>query len=113
MDIDVVFTGVAVTRLDVAAWWERLFGRPADIIVNENEVMWRLSDSAWLYLVRDGQRAGRGLAALCVPDLDKALAEVAGRGIERPPVRPEGDAALKASLTDPEGNTVHVIQVTS
>jgi hypothetical protein len=102
-----------VTRLEAAvAWWERLFGRPADIIVNSDEVMWRLSDSAWLYLVRDGRRAGRGLAALSVPDLDKALAEAAGRGIERPAVKPEGDAALKASLTDPDGNTVHVIQVT-
>ena len=113
MEIDVVFTGVAVTRLDAAAaWYGRLFGRPADIIVNPGEIMWRLSDSAWLYLVRDSGRAGRGLAALCVPDLGKALAEVAGRGIERPPVKPEGDAALKASFTDPDGNTVHLIQVT-
>src|SRR5437764_8638261 len=46
VEIDVVFTGVAVTRLDAAAaWYGRLFGRPADIIVNPGEIMWRLSDS--------------------------------------------------------------------
>jgi hypothetical protein len=112
MDVEVAFTGVPVSALAAGRdFFERLFGRPADIEVAADEVMWRLAESAWLYIVVDTARAGNGLAALSVGDLDATLAELGTRGIE--PVRVEvvGGGGRKATVLDPDGNTVGIIEV--
>jgi catechol 2,3-dioxygenase-like lactoylglutathione lyase family enzyme len=112
MDIEVVFSGVPVTELAVARdFFERLFGAPPDILVNENEVMWRLADAAWVYVVVDAGRAGGALVAVSVPDLDAALGELAARGIEPAFVEQVGEAERKATVADPDGNTVALIEV--
>jgi len=83
MDVEVAFTGVAVSDLAAGLdFFERLFGKPPDVLVNDNEVMWRVNEAAWLYAVVDPARAGRALAALSVADLDAALAELAARGLQ-------------------------------
>jgi predicted enzyme related to lactoylglutathione lyase len=111
-DIEVVFTGVAVADFEPAvAWYRRLFGRPEDIVVNDDEVMWRITDTAWLYVVGDEQRAGHALVALSVPDLSLAVEEIENRGLECGPVEIVGDGARKALIIDPEGNTVALIEV--
>ena len=113
-DVEVLFAAVTVADLDAAvAWYARLFGRPADIVPNDNEVMWRLADAAWLYVVRDEERAGHTLVTLCVADLDRAVADIAARGIAGGPVEIIGDAGRKATFTDAEGNAVSFIEVTS
>ena len=74
--MDALFAGVATADFAAAVpWYEVLIGRPADIISHEHEVMWRITDGGWLYLVLDPPRAGRTLAAFAVPDLDAALAD--------------------------------------
>ena len=55
-------------------WYDALLGRPADIIVNDDEVMWRICEGAWLDLVRDSNHAGHALGTVAVPDLDHAIA---------------------------------------
>jgi glyoxalase/bleomycin resistance protein/dioxygenase superfamily protein len=112
MDVDVAFTGVPVSELACGRdFFERLLGRPADILVNVDEVMWRLTDPAWLYVVVDPGRAGHALVALSVGDLDATLAELAGRGITAQTVEEVGDAARKATVFDPDGNSVAIIEV--
>jgi predicted enzyme related to lactoylglutathione lyase len=112
MKIEVAFTGVPVTELDRGQdFFERLFGAPPDVLVNENEVMWRVAEAAWLYVVVDAPRAGHALAAVSVPDLDVALAELASRGIEPSVVDQVGPAARKATVLDPDGNAVALIEV--
>ena len=65
MDVEVAFTGVAVSDLAAGRdFFERLFGKPPDVLVNDNEVMWRVDESIWLYIVVDPARAGHALAAL-------------------------------------------------
>ncbi len=77
------FIGVPVTDLATGQdFFERLLGSPPDVLVNEDEVMWRVADGAWLYVVVDAARAGHALAALSVGNLDATLAELATRGIE-------------------------------
>ena len=50
-DPEVLFAGVATASLETAKpWYEALLGRPADIVANEDEVMWRICDGGWLYL---------------------------------------------------------------
>jgi glyoxylase I family protein len=111
MDVEIVFTGVPVTSLDAGRiFFERLFGRPADVEVAVDEVMWRLAESAWLYVVVDAARAGQGLVALSVADLPATLAELARRDI-RPDRMEEVGGGRKATMLDPDGNTVAIISV--
>jgi predicted enzyme related to lactoylglutathione lyase len=113
-DVEVLFAAVTVADLDGAvAWYARLFGRPADIVPNDNEVMWRCADAAWLYVLRDEKRAGHALVTLCVADLDQAVADIAARGITGGPAEIIGDAGRKATFTDAEGNAISFIEVTS
>jgi glyoxylase I family protein len=114
MEVQVLFAGVAITDLDVARlWYERLFGRPAEIVPNESELMWRVAaDAGWLYIVVDEQRAGEALVALSVADLNAELAVLRSHGIEAEFVEQIGDAR-KATLRDPDGNTVALTEVPS
>lgn len=110
--IEVAFTGVPVSDLARGRdFFERFFGSPPDVLVNENEVMWQVADAAWLYVVVDPARAGHALAAVSVPDLDAALEDLASRGIEPAIIEQPGPAARKATFRDPEGNSVAIIEV--
>ncbi|MBR7838988.1 VOC family protein [Actinospica durhamensis] len=112
MDVSVLFAAIAVADLEVGlAWYADLFGRAPDMPVNESESMWRCSDSAWLYVLRDAERAGSSIVTICVPDLDAVMAEFAGRGISRVPVEQVTASARKATYIDPDGNRVAVIEV--
>lgn len=112
MDTGVLFAGVAVADYARAVdWYERLFGRPADVVAHDHESMWRAADGGWVYVVRDEARAGRALVAMAVGDLDAALSELAGRDIRPTSVEPVGESGRKASVTDAEGNVVALLEV--
>jgi predicted enzyme related to lactoylglutathione lyase len=112
MDVDVAFTGVPVSALLPArGFFERLFGRPADVVVSESEVMWRVTTNAWLYIVVDEARAGHALTTIAVDDLDAALSELGNRGLTPAEVEMVGEAGRKATLCDPDGNRVAIIEV--
>jgi glyoxylase I family protein len=115
VDAQVLFVGVAVVDLDCSRpWYEQLFGRRADIIPNDIEVMWRVAaDAGWLYVVVDEERAGRSLVALAVADLDLELAALRERGIEPETVEQVSETARKATLHDPDRNTIALIEVAS
>jgi predicted enzyme related to lactoylglutathione lyase len=111
MEAEIAFTGVPVTSLATGRdFFERLFGRPADVEVAADEVMWRVTETAWLYVVVDAARAGHGLVALSVADLDATLTELEGRDI-RPDRMEEVGGGRKATMLDPDGNTVAIISV--
>ena len=111
MDVKIAFTGVPVSNLDNGRdFFGRLLGRPADVEVAADEVMWRLADSAWLYIVVDPARAGHGLVTLSVADLDATLADLVQRDIAPNGVQAVG-GGRKATMFDPDGNSVAVIQV--
>lgn len=107
-----VFAGAAVADFDAAvAWYTVVLGRAADVPVTEGEVMWQLSDSAFLYVVREPERAGGGLLTLSVGDLDLAVAEVAARGITGAPIEQVGTAGRRSLYTDPDGNRLALVEV--
>ena len=113
-NIDVLFCSVPVSSIDDGAqWYSKLFGRDCDIVVNEREVMWRLADSAWLYVIEDTERAGNTLVTLCVGDLDQALTDLRSRGLESGSIEIVGEAGRKATLNDPDGNAISFIDVTA
>jgi hypothetical protein len=112
--VTVLFAGVAVVDLGSAvAWYARLFNRPPDVPINDNEVMWRCADPAWIYVIADRERAGRSIAALCVEDLERTVAEFERRGIACGPIEIVGNAGRKSVVRDPDGNTLNFIQVAS
>jgi predicted enzyme related to lactoylglutathione lyase len=112
VDVEIAFTGVPVSALDAGRdFFERLFGRPADVDVAADEVMWCLSERAWLYVVVDPARAGRSLVSLSVADLDAAVGELASRGVVPVSTEVVGDAGRKATVLDPDGNSVALLEV--
>lgn len=113
VDVEIAFTGVPLSELAAGRdFFERLLGRPADVEVTADEVMWRLADSAWLYVVVDTVRAGQGLVSLSVADLEATLAELSARDIIPSRVEAVG-GGRKATVFDPDGNSVALIEVPS
>ena len=112
--MEVVFASVPVADLEVGIpWYARLFGRPPDIVPNDNEVMWRVTDGGWLYVIKDPERAGRTVVTISVADLERFVEDLAGRGTDARPIEAIGDAGWKATSVDPDGNRVSLIEVAS
>ncbi len=112
MNIDVLFAGIPVTNFEVSrSWYEVLLGRPADIPVHETEDMWRIGEGAWMYVVADPERAGHSLVAIAVSDLDRTISEIKGRGIVVEKIENVSEGARKATVLDPDGNSVAIIEV--
>jgi len=110
--MEVLFVGVRVRELGPAIeWYSRLFGRGADVVPNDHEVMWRVTDGGWLYIIEDAGRAGRSLVTIAVTDLDTEVAALADRDIALGSIEPVGDVGRKATTEDPDGNSIALIQV--
>jgi hypothetical protein len=88
-NFDVLFAGVAVRDFPAArAWYEDFFAHPADVVAHENEVMWQVTDRAWLYVVCDTARAGQSVVTVAVPDIEEATATLrSGHRDRTDPVR--------------------------
>jgi catechol 2,3-dioxygenase-like lactoylglutathione lyase family enzyme len=111
-DVEVLFAAVSVADFDGAVdWYTRLFGRPPDIDVHDTEVMWRILDGAWLYVVLDRDRAGKSVVTLSVGDLDTTAARIAARGVRTASFEQVGDAGRKATFRDPDGNVISFAEV--
>jgi predicted enzyme related to lactoylglutathione lyase len=106
-----LFAGIAVADLAAQVdWFSRLFGRPPDILPNEDEAMWTATASGSVYLVRRPHRAGHAHLTLAVDDVDRWAADLSRRGIEilRIETVPAG---RKLVLADPEGNEIGLAEV--
>ena len=111
--IEALFASVPVADLPSAVgWYQRLFGRPADIVPNDREVMWCAAGNGWVYVIEDPERAGSTVVTMSVSDLDQFVADLAGRGIGAGPIEAVGDAGRKANVVDADGNVISWIQVT-
>jgi len=105
--VEHLFAGLGVSDYDAGlAWYTRLFGREPDVTVSETEAMWQLVGSGWVYVIRDGERAGRGLLTLLVDDLDASVANLAERGIVAGAIETEPGLYRKAVVNDADGNTI-------
>jgi len=104
-----VFAGIGVSDYPaLREWYERFMGRPADLVPNEIEVCWQLTDSAWVYVKKDEERAGNAFITILVDDLGARLEELSRRGIASGPVETMTNGTRTALVTDPEGNTIQL-----
>jgi predicted enzyme related to lactoylglutathione lyase len=110
-----LFAGVPVANFTSAsAWYERLFGRPPDVIPSPgSEVMWQVAETGWVYVVVDPERAGNALVTVAVADLEAHVGELAGRGLAVGPIEEQAPGAFKAEIADPDGNRIGFAQVPS
>jgi predicted enzyme related to lactoylglutathione lyase len=88
-----------------AAWYERLFGRPADTNPMGTLLEWKVTDGGWLQVFQDAERAGSSFLTLAVDDLDAQVAELADRDLTLEEI--EADAPMRlAQIKDPDGNMI-------
>lgn len=107
MAITHVFAGIAVADYGAAReWYERLLGRPPDIVPNDSEAVWQLAEAGLIYVVADAERAGKGVLTLIVDDLGDHLADLAERGLGADSMETLPGVGRKAIIADPEGNTI-------
>jgi predicted enzyme related to lactoylglutathione lyase len=112
MPVTQVFAGIPVADYERArAWYERLFGRPPDVIAHATEALWQGEGAGWIYVVGDAERAGRALVLLMVDDLDARVEAIAERGLEPDEWENVPGIYRKAIFSDPEGNQISFGQV--
>src|ERR1022692_1548674 len=112
MDVSYVFAGLVVASRDQAAsWYARLLGRPADMLPNDAEATWQLTSATSVYLLADADRAGPGVLSLVVDALGPKLAQIPAGGIVTGPVEEIPGVGRKCAITDPDGNTVSIVQL--
>ena len=112
MAMDVLFASMPVADLEAAVpWYEQLFGRPPDIVPNASEVMWRVTDSGWIYVILDEARAGQTVVTISVADLESSVTELAERGVRPGPIEAIGEAGRKSTSLDLDGNAISLIEV--
>ncbi len=76
------------------------------MIPTENEAVWQLAGTGWIYLVGDTNRAGKALLTLLVDHLEDHVAELAKRGLAPGAIEMLPGVGRKAVITDPEGNMI-------
>jgi len=112
MTMDVLFAGVPVREFAGSLeWYTRLFGRPADVVAHEHEVMWRVTDAGWLYIVYEPKPLGGDWSRSRFGITRRQVADIDGRGVHCGPILPEGDAGRKSTTSDPDGNLIALIEV--
>ena len=107
-----LFAGIPVSDYPRAReWYERLFGRPPDLVPNDSEAAWLVSEAGWIYVLSDAGRAGNAVVTLIVDDLDARLAGISARGIDCGDIETIPDIARKSEVLDPDGNKIAFGQV--
>ncbi len=82
--VEHLFAAIPVADIDAAIeWYTRLLERPPDLIPNDIEAAWRLTETAWIYVIVDEARAGSSLQSLLVADLDGLLGGLGHAGSGR------------------------------
>lgn len=105
-----MFAGLAVTDFNAAyAWYERLFGRPADMFPHDQEAVWRLTPGSAGYVVADGKRAGNCLVTLAVADIEIEAGRLRRAGFELIE-ESESGAPRRLTVRDDDGNTITFFQ---
>jgi predicted enzyme related to lactoylglutathione lyase len=106
-----LFASIPVAdRAAAVAWYEAAFGREPDLIPNDDEACWQLTDTGWIYLIGDPERAGTGLNTVLVADLTALVAHFERLGTGPSPIDTSIPGMLTSVLTDPDGNRIQFAQ---
>jgi predicted enzyme related to lactoylglutathione lyase len=108
MSIEHVLAVVPVTDFEAAhAWYERLFGRPADNLPMAGRLVeWRVTENGWVQVTLDADRAGTGLLNFAVDDLDRQITDISGRGLTPGAIETVNKGVQLCAIADPDGNRI-------
>jgi glyoxylase I family protein len=110
MTFEHVLAVVPVSDLDRAnAWYEKLFGRPADNNPMPVLVEWQVVPGGWVQVFLDKERAGSGLLNFAVDDLEAHVADAATAGLDPGGVDDVNKGVRLVTLHDPDGNALRLI----
>src|SRR5688572_27136255 len=104
MKIENAIASVAVKNLKAAsAWYEKLFGRPADSTPMPEVAEWKFERGGWLQVYELVERAGAGSCTLAVSDIAAVIADLQCLGIDTSEAS-SGAQVKTVMITDPDGN---------
>jgi predicted enzyme related to lactoylglutathione lyase len=111
MAIDHVLAVVPVADIETACgWYERLLGREADNRpIMDSLAEWRVTDTGWVQVHHDADRAGTALLNFAVDDLTAHLDGLQARGLTPGAIQTVNKGVQLSAITDPEGNTITFI----
>ncbi len=110
MTIRNAIASLAVRDLGTSqAWYQRLFGRPADSSAMPGLAEWHFEGGGWLQVYQLPQRAGQGSVTLSVSNIDEQIAQVQAWGGDTS--ERSANAQVKTlMITDPDGNHIAFAQ---
>ena len=104
MRIDNAIASLAVKDLKTAsAWYEKLFGRPADSTPMLEVAEWKFERGGWLQVYQLPERAGHGSCTLASDDIAAVKAHLQSLGIDTSNAT-SGAKVKTVMITDPDGN---------
>ncbi|MFD7434759.1 VOC family protein [Streptomyces sp. NPDC059861] len=112
MAIRTVYAVIPVADFEAArAWYERLWGRPADRDPMSGLAEWEVIDGGAIQLLLEPDRAGSAMLTLAVEDVADEVRLAAERGLDLGTVQetPGGRYRI-AAVNDPAGNVVTIAQ---
>ena len=109
------FTDIAavVATRDFAAalsWYRLLIGREPDLEPVDNVAEWQITDTAWLQVIEDLERAGRTAVRFGVDNLDAQIVELNAAGITPGELMVVPDMVKVVDVADPDGNEVSFVE---
>jgi predicted enzyme related to lactoylglutathione lyase len=104
MTIVNAIASLAVKDLQAAtAWYEKIFGRPADSTPMPEVAEWKFPRGGWLQVYQLPERAGAGSCTLAVTDIEELATHLHSLGIDTSE-RAAGQKVKTVMITDPDGN---------
>jgi glyoxylase I family protein len=106
-----VLAVVAVSDFDVShEWYARFFGSPAtNVPMPGNLAEWRVTDTGWLQVFHDPERAGTSMVNFAVDDLDQHYVDLHARSVDTDDFITVNKGVRLGSLKDPDNNTITLI----
>ena len=103
---------VVATRDFAAAltWYRGVIGREPDLEPVDNVAEWQITDTAWLQLIGDPERAGRTAVRFGVDNVDSQIAELNAAGITPGELMVVPDMVKVVDVADPDGNEVSFVE---
>jgi predicted enzyme related to lactoylglutathione lyase len=106
-----VFAGMPVDDFETACAWYRIFvGRGPDDCPKPDEAVWRLVGTGWISVVADAARAGSAIVTLAVDDLERHVGFLAMSGIAPDAIEIVPGVVRRATVVDPAGNAITLVQ---
>jgi len=110
MTIEHVLAVVPVADMTAASgWYERLLGRAPDNRPMNTLIEWRVTETGWLQVGTDPERAGTAQTNFAVDDLASHLEGLRDRGLAPGSIQDVNKGVQLASIADHDGNTITFI----